>query len=138
MQYERDTLSFVGESAKDYTYSSRSSQLLREFLINKGYDSIKYLNEYEGKENDYSYAVFFSNQVKSADPVTYDNNGKVIPLSERFNESNNDIRFSRRSAPSAKTYLYKNPVEQTIIKNFHPSLVMQLTFIRYTTKWMFT
>ncbi len=32
-------------------------------------------------------------QVKSADPVTYDNDGKVIPLSERFNPENADIRF---------------------------------------------
>ncbi|MBQ5716446.1 MAG: hypothetical protein IIV63_01580, partial [Clostridia bacterium] len=94
IQFERDTRSHVGESVKDYTYSSRSSELLRNFLISKGYDSIKYLNEYEGTENDYSYAVFFSNQIKSADAVTYDDNGNVIPLSERFNEDDNDIRYS--------------------------------------------
>ena len=93
-QYERDALSHVGEDEKDYTYSSRSSELLRSFLINKGYDSIKYLNEYEGKENDYSYAVFFSNQIKSADPITYDDNGNIIPLSKRFDSNNEDIRYS--------------------------------------------
>lgn len=38
--------------------------------------------------------VFNSNQLKSADPVTYDDNGNVIPLSERFNEKNEDIRYS--------------------------------------------
>jgi len=32
--------------------------------------------------------------IKSADPVTYDDNGNVIPLSERFNEGNEDIRYS--------------------------------------------
>lgn len=31
---------------------------------------------------------------KSADPVTYDDNGNVIPLSERFNPRKEDIRFS--------------------------------------------
>lgn len=31
--------------------------------------------------------------IKSADAVTYDDNGNVIPLSERFNEENDDIRF---------------------------------------------
>ena len=36
-------------------------------------------------------------QVKSADPVTYDDQGNIIPLSERFNEGNDDIRF--RLAP---------------------------------------
>ena len=35
-------------------------------------------------------------QVKSADPVTYDSNGNVIPLSERFNAKNEDIRYSDR------------------------------------------
>ena len=40
--------------------------------------------------------VFNSNQVKSADPVTYDDKGNVIPLSERFNENNEDIRYSRK------------------------------------------
>lgn len=33
-------------------------------------------------------------QVKSADPVTYDDNGNVIPLSERFKEDDPDIRYS--------------------------------------------
>jgi hypothetical protein len=42
--------------------------------------------------------VFFDPkiQVKSADAVTYDDDGNVIPLSERFNESGNDIRYQRR------------------------------------------
>lgn len=38
--------------------------------------------------------VFDSAQVKSADPVTYDDNGNVIPLSQRFNAENKDIRYS--------------------------------------------
>lgn len=36
-----------------------------------------------------------SNQLKSADAVTRDNNGKVIPLSQRFNSEEGDIRYSR-------------------------------------------
>ena len=43
-----------------------------------------------------SYVIRDSSQVKSADPVTYDDNGDVIPLSERFNESNKDIRYQSR------------------------------------------
>lgn len=38
--------------------------------------------------------VFNPNQIKSADPVTYDDEGNVIPLSQRFNAGNPDIRFS--------------------------------------------
>lgn len=33
-------------------------------------------------------------QLKSADPVTYDDEGNVIPLSERFNPQNEDLRYS--------------------------------------------
>ena len=47
-----------------------------------------------GKDAD-MYVVLDSEQVKSADPVTYDDEGNVIPLSERFNAENEDIRYSR-------------------------------------------
>ena len=40
------------------------------------------------------YYIRDSSQVKSTDPVTYDDDGNVIPLSERFNPENEDIRFS--------------------------------------------
>lgn len=43
-----------------------------------------------------SFVVFDSNQIKSADPVTYDDNGNVIPLSQRFNSDSDDIRFQLR------------------------------------------
>ena len=95
-QYERDWNSNKGKDEKDFVYSSRSAQMLREFLQEKGYDSIKYLNEYEGEENAYSYMVFYPEQIKSADPVTYDDNGNVIPLSQRFNKENDDIRYADR------------------------------------------
>ena len=35
--------------------------------------------------------------IKSADPVTYDDRGKVIPLSERFNSENDDIRYQKKN-----------------------------------------
>ncbi len=39
------------------------------------------------------FIAFQPNQIKSAEPVTYDDEGNVIPLSERFSESD-DIRYS--------------------------------------------
>ena len=40
--------------------------------------------------------VFFDqNNVKSADEVTYDDDGNVVPLSERFNTDKTDIRWSK-------------------------------------------
>jgi hypothetical protein len=41
------------------------------------------------------YIAFNPRQAKLTDPVTYDDNGNVIPLSERFNPDNVDIRFSK-------------------------------------------
>ncbi|MFA7255948.1 MAG: hypothetical protein WC047_00020 [Kiritimatiellales bacterium] len=39
------------------------------------------------------YAMFNPERIKSSDPVTYDDSGNVIPLSQRFNASSNDIRY---------------------------------------------
>lgn len=68
-----------------------------------GYDVVEIRNVYDtstfsaptdgdGLATDIIY--FESNMLKSAEPVTYDDNGNVIPLSERFNSENNDIRYS--------------------------------------------
>ena len=38
--------------------------------------------------------VFKPEQIKLSDPVTYAEDGSVIPLSERFDPTNNDIRYS--------------------------------------------
>ena len=37
--------------------------------------------------------VFSPARIKSANIITYDNEGKAIPLSERFNVSNSDVRW---------------------------------------------
>jgi len=47
---------------------------------------------------DDDYVVFDANQIKSAEPVTHDDAGNVIPLSKRFDPSSNDIRASINSA----------------------------------------
>lgn len=44
--------------------------------------------------NDGQTVVFNPNQIKSADPVTYDESGNVIPLSKRFDETRTEISFS--------------------------------------------
>ena len=58
----------------------------RNHLEQLGYDGVNNENE--------EYIAFNANQIKSADPVTYYEEGNIIPLSERFNEENNDIRWS--------------------------------------------
>ena len=66
-----------------------------------GYTSVLIKNVMDPAMNNYSpnrpaddYVFFTSDQVKSADLITYDDNGNVIPLSERFNPKNDDIRYS--------------------------------------------
>ena len=61
------------------------SEELTKWLIDNGYDGI---------EADGEYMVLDPNNIKSAESVTYDDSGNVIPLSERFNDQNNDIRWS--------------------------------------------
>lgn len=58
----------------------------REYLERMGYDGVN--------NSDEEFIAFSPEQIKSADPITYDENGKVIPLSERFNLQNEDIRYS--------------------------------------------
>lgn len=50
--------------------------------------------------------AFYPNQIKSADPVTYDDEGNVIPLSQRFNEENEDIRYSKKNLDTANKKAY--------------------------------
>ena len=73
----------------------RAKEFLTQYLRSNGYDSMYFVIDggSRGRQTD-SLIVLDENQVKSADPVTYDDNGNVIPLSERFNDSKNDIRYS--------------------------------------------
>ncbi|MBQ2468515.1 MAG: hypothetical protein II503_02415, partial [Clostridia bacterium] len=93
-EYDKAVLERLARE-NDEEYAADTLDELYYFLRGKGYDSIKYLNEFEGDGEDYSYILFDPNQIKSADPVTYDDSGNVIPLSERFNENEEDIRYSK-------------------------------------------
>lgn len=61
----------------------------------KGHDGIVYKNIWESPDitkPDLSYVAFDPSQIKSADPVTYDDAGNVVPLSRRFQSGTADIR----------------------------------------------
>lgn len=64
------------------------------YLKELGYDGIKDSGGKGGGESHTVWIPFSSEQVKSAEPIVYDDAGNVIPLSERFNNSNKDIRYS--------------------------------------------
>lgn len=70
----------------------------RNFADANGYDGFildagKNLDPDMGMLIDREFVIFNSSKIKSADPVTYDDAGNVIPLSRRF-DSGNDIRGS--------------------------------------------
>ena len=72
-----------------------SSELGKEQLaeaMGKGFDSVK--GYYAGLGVP-EYLTTKPNQIKLADPVTYDNAGNVIPLSQRFQSENPDTRYQR-------------------------------------------
>ena len=47
-------------------------------------------------------------QLKSADPVTYDNDGEVIPPSKRFDPENKDVRFEYRELTPEQEEFFKD------------------------------
>lgn len=65
---------------------------LKKILQDNGVDGVVYKNAYEGTGD--SYIVFDPSQIKSADAITRDDAGNIVPLSRRFNPQSTDIRFS--------------------------------------------
>jgi len=66
---------------------------LRKLLLDEGfYDGIEIRGETDGFDQTITVA-FDPSQIKSADPVTKDDQGQVIPLSKRFDISTEDIRY---------------------------------------------
>lgn len=79
-----------------------------DYLISKGYDA--------AWDADMEYAAIFkAENLKSADPVTYDDDGNVIPLSKRFNKENDDIRYSKRGdlVSEQNKFSMRDTVEET-------------------------
>lgn len=82
---------------KRYDTKQRNTREWSAYAIEHGYDGVIFENVIDNaddsKRTSDVYIVFSSNQVKSVDTVTYDDNGKIIPPSKRFNENNPDIRY---------------------------------------------
>ena len=90
--------------------SETSHEEFLDDLKKDGYDGIVLEDtEFGGK----SFVTFDPEQIKSADPVTYDDNGEVVPLSRRFNADNADIRFRqpRSRVTQAEDAAYMKAVE---------------------------
>ena len=94
----------VPEEAKSYfDKDSITTRELAKWAFDNGYDSIKLDNVIDvgGWALDESRKPAtiwaFKNpetQLKSSDPITYDDDGNIIPPSQRFDTNNNDLRYS--------------------------------------------
>lgn len=92
-----------GEDYFNYGTQHLSTREVSKYAKQAGYDGVvfKNLKDNGGRNSNVSldtvsdvYIAFNPNNVKSADAITYDNNGKVIPLSERFDGNEDDIRYN--------------------------------------------
>jgi len=77
--------------------------------------------------------VYNPNQIKSADLVTYDDEGNVIPLSERFNDKNEDIRYSLKKGAEEdvkKALNQKDYTEDVYLTESSPSIIANQNGVR--------
>lgn len=98
----------AGMAIRDY---SEAMEFYRDSLTPiTGFDGFvtQWKNSNTGKKSNIILA-FDSNQLKSADPVTYDDAGNVIPLSERFNPEKDDIRWSISGIYTGSAADYEKP-----------------------------
>ena len=86
----------VGSRSEDLPYRSLWQQTNEAHRVNDGIIDPEFTLRHETLSGN-QYVAFKPSQIKSADPVTYDDAGNVIPLSERFNEEKEDIRFKTRT-----------------------------------------
>lgn len=86
--------------------STVTTRDVARWAYERGYDSVKFENAVDmgsknAKRTPATVWCFMNpkEQLWSADPVTYDDAGNVIPLSERFNAEKEDIRYQFKTPP---------------------------------------
>jgi hypothetical protein len=86
------------------------------------------LNTYDGSATPDDIKVVFSpSQIKSADPVTYDEQGNVVPLSKRFDVTTPLISFSREGDAEAASLREQIAVLQRQIRDVQNVTAAQRT-----------
>ncbi len=105
----QDSVSDILADVPDAFGNMAASEILRAALERMGYDGIvdntvaykfgalsgrRYGGMQGVVEGTTHFIAFNSSQVKLTDAITYDDSGNIIPLSERFNTANPDIRYS--------------------------------------------
>jgi len=106
-------MDFQGETWQAHPESGDDTDQIAYQAERDGYDSVTFVNIVDDAKSASSrampptdeYAIFKPDAIKSADPVTRDEAGNIIPLSQRFNSESPDIRFSL--APNIETKEFK-------------------------------
>ncbi len=122
------------------SYRARLRELLNQYFLNgeSGYDGIEL--DYDGhrwvngkREDVHTYIVFNPEQAKSADAITYDDNGSIIPISQRFDSDKKDIRYKlpvgedsspRAILANALESAAQTDIERRNIANYQKSIGM--------------
>lgn len=114
-------------SLRILTEVATTTRDVTKWAKNAGYDSVifKNIKDSGGQNNGVSmdttadiYAIFNPNDAKSADAVTYDDNGNVIPLSQRFDTGKEDIRYSARYAAAEENPEIAKLVQRVLSGDF--------------------
>ena len=102
-------------------YRGRLRSLLDEYFLsgNSGYDGIEL--DYDGRrwvngkrEDVHTYIAFSPEQAKSADVITYDNEGNIVPISQRFDPRKKDIRYQTRATGTSNRALLAGAFEDLV------------------------
>ena len=90
-------------SLRTLAENANTTRDIAHWAKNLGYDSVTFKNIKDSGGHNTNvasdtdadiYVIFDPRNVKSADTVTYDNDGNVIPLYDRFNSGDGDIRYA--------------------------------------------
>ena len=102
--------------------SEERKDLITRFFKYMGYDMVELKDDYSDTQDIHlpnTRIFLYPNQVKSAEPVTYDDNGNVIPLSERFNPEKSDIRFSARTDEQViSDFAKKHSISEGLVSDY--------------------
>ncbi len=92
----------TGGEVYDFIVEKTGSQLkASQHLLKHGIKGLTY----NGRQDGRCYVSFEGGAtIKLQDPFTFDDNGNLIPLSERFNEGNADMRFSLEDSKPLEKY----------------------------------
>lgn len=113
-----------------YTYPA-AMKFYREVLTpTTGIDGFHYV---WGEDSDV-YLAFESSQIKDRSAIAYDDSGNVIPLSERFDITNADIRFQLKSQTQIKSEMRDMKKERDRLKTRVKSLERQVARWKAETK----